>query len=337
MPPFHCQASVDKGERANPYQQSQAAGPNAEVPPSMPNMQQPNTIPFRPTGRKRALLVGCNYKGSSFALNGCINDALCVRHLLKTRFGFQDADIMLLTDDQSDPQKWPTRANMIYQMQMLVWDLRPGDSLFFHFSGHGSQVVDRSGDEVDGKSETICPCDFKLGGMIVDDELNILLVNPLPPGVRLHVVIDACHSGSVMDLEFRAKYKTSRGAYWKQEYAWRPSVYKGTRGGEAFQFGASRDSQTAADTRRLSGSVSTGAATFSFIQAIERNGTGISYLGLLQGMYYTIASLHGGPAPPMGGFMGKLVDGAMDIAGMSGQSPCLCSNVPFDLNRPIAI
>jgi hypothetical protein len=74
-------------------------------------------------------------RGSSFALNGCINDALCVRHLLKTRFGFQDADIMLLTDDQSDPQKWPTRANMIYQMQMLVWDLRPGDSLFFHFSG----------------------------------------------------------------------------------------------------------------------------------------------------------------------------------------------------------
>jgi hypothetical protein len=73
------------------------------------------------------------------------------------------------------------------------------------------------------------------------------------------------------------------------------------------------------------------------VQAIERNGTGISYLGLLQGMYYTIASLHGGPAPPMGGFMGKLVDGAMDIAGMSGQSPCLCSNVPFDLNRPIAI
>lgn len=29
-----------------------------------------------------------------------------------------------------------------------------------------------------------------------------------------------------MDLEFRAKFKPSRGSYWKQEYAWRPSVYK---------------------------------------------------------------------------------------------------------------
>ena len=42
---------------------------------------------------------------------------------------------MMLTDDQASPQQWPTRANMLYQMQMLVWDLRPGDSLFFSFSG----------------------------------------------------------------------------------------------------------------------------------------------------------------------------------------------------------
>lgn len=56
---------------------------------------------------------------------------------------------------------------------------------------------------------------------------------------------------------------------------------QGTAGGEAFQFGAARDSQTAADTAQLSGHVSTGAATFSFIQAIERVGTEISYGRLL--------------------------------------------------------
>ena len=57
---------------------------------------------------------------------------------------------------------------------------------------------------------------------------------------------------------------------------------QGTQGGEAIQFGAARDSQTAADTAALSGHVSTGAATFSFIQAIERAGTNISYGRLLQ-------------------------------------------------------
>ena len=74
-------------------------------------------------------------RGAPFQLNGCINDALCMRHLLKTRFGFADGDIMLLTDDQANPQFWPTRQNMVYHMQLLVWDLRPGDSLFFHYSG----------------------------------------------------------------------------------------------------------------------------------------------------------------------------------------------------------
>lgn len=46
------------------------------------------------------------------------------------------------------------------------------------------------------------------------------------------------------------------------------SCLQGTAGGEAFQFGAARDSQTAADTSQLSGNVSTGAATFAFIQVI---------------------------------------------------------------------
>ncbi len=52
-------------------------------------------------------------RGSSCALNGCINDAHCMAYLLKSKFGFQDADITLLTDDQGNPSRWPTRANML--------------------------------------------------------------------------------------------------------------------------------------------------------------------------------------------------------------------------------
>ena len=67
--------------------------------------------------------------------------------------------------------------------------------------------------------------------------------------------------------------------------------WQGTQGGEAIQFGAARDSQTAADTAQLSGHVSTGAATFAFIQAVERAGTNISYGRLLQ---VSFARLHSG-------------------------------------------
>ena len=54
-------------------------------------------------------------------------------------------------------------------------------------------------------------------GQIVDDELNNWLVNPLPQGVILHCVIDACHSGSVMDLPYRSKIKYGKPV-WKNEY-----------------------------------------------------------------------------------------------------------------------
>lgn len=52
---------------------------------------------------------------------------------------------------------------------------------------------------------------------------------------------------------------------------------KGTSGGTAFQFGACKDSQTAADTNGLSGSAYTGAATYSFIEAVEKYGPQQTY------------------------------------------------------------
>ncbi len=62
---------------------------------------------------------------------------------------------------QPDPRMWPTRQNMFLRFAWLVGEALPGDSLFFSFSGHGSQTVDYSGDEGDGRNETLCPCDFK--------------------------------------------------------------------------------------------------------------------------------------------------------------------------------
>lgn len=87
-------------------------------------------------------------------------------------------------------------------MFWLVQGCQPGDSLVFHYSGHGSQQRNYSGDEADGYDETLCPLDFETQGMIVDDEINETIVKPLPHGVKLHALIDACHSGTVLDLPF---------------------------------------------------------------------------------------------------------------------------------------
>ena len=87
-------------------------------------------------------------------------------------------------------------------MRWLVSGCESGDSLVFHFSGHGVQRLDPSGDEVDGFDEALCPLDFEANGTILDDEINETLVRPLPRGVKLHALVDACHSGTVLDLPY---------------------------------------------------------------------------------------------------------------------------------------
>ncbi|KAK9819981.1 hypothetical protein WJX72_004748 [[Myrmecia] bisecta] len=329
--------------------------------PAQPGMQQTPPAPQgathmhqgRVTGRRKAFSAGCNYAGTSSALNGCINDSKCMVYLLKNRFGFQDEDILLMTDDQADPNLVPTRRNILQGLRWLVQGCQPGDSLFFHYSGHGSQTADYSGDERDRKNETLCPTDYDTAGMIVDDELNELLINPLPQGVRLHAVIDACHSGTVMDLPYSCKTQQGR-VDWATEYSHPTSAYKGTAGGLAIQFGAASDDQTAADTAALSGNVATGAATFSFIQAIEQRGTAIGYGELLHQMHRTLKSMDKGSSGGGGTNIldhlmtnGLSMDGMLvslattAVGGLSGgyskQTPVMSSNEAFDLNMPINI
>lgn len=183
------------------YQQVQPA--QAQPLPLPPNAQVINGVP-RMMGRKKALLIGINYKGTSAALRGCIQDVQNVKQFLMDRYGFVESPqtMVILTDDQTDPWKIPTKQNIMMAMQWLVAGAAPGDSLFVHFSGHGGSVKDKDGDEEDGYDETILPLDFKTAGHIVDDQLHAALVRPLPAGVRLTCLFDSCHSGTALDLPY---------------------------------------------------------------------------------------------------------------------------------------
>lgn len=113
--------------------------PSPSIPPSMPAANSGSP-------RKRALLIGCNYASTpSATLQGCINDASCLRHLLITRFGFPEENIVLLLDTSPYASQWPTRSNILWHASALSSQAQAGDSLFFSFSGHGAQVPDQSG------------------------------------------------------------------------------------------------------------------------------------------------------------------------------------------------
>lgn len=153
-------------------------------------------------GRKKAVLVGINYIGSKNALNGCINDVKNMSRFLNKRFGYSYDDMVILTDDQREMGRIPTKQNIIRAMQWLVRDARPNDSLVFHFSGHGGLTKDLDGDEESGFDDVIYPLDFQQYGHIVDDDMHDIMVRPLPPGCRLTALYDSCHSGTALDLPY---------------------------------------------------------------------------------------------------------------------------------------
>ncbi|KAL6299525.1 caspase domain-containing protein [Sparassis latifolia] len=154
------------------------------------------------TGRRKALCIGINYIGQSEELKGCINDAHNVRRFLCEDYGYQYEDIVVLTDDSSNPRSIPTKENMIEAMQWLVSNAQPHDALFFYYSGHGEQTKDMNGDEQDGYNDVIYPVDFQENGPLVDNMLHDILVKPLPPGCRLTTIFDSCHSGTALDLPY---------------------------------------------------------------------------------------------------------------------------------------
>jgi hypothetical protein len=148
--------------------------------------------------KKNALLVGINdYQGIS-DLQGCINDVTNVRDILKTYFGLRNDEIRVLTDKRA------TKQNILSRLTKMVASAEKGDFLLFHFSGHGSQIRDRTGDELsDHMDELICPYDMNWdNGFITDDMLREIL-SELKDGVSMEILLDSCHSGTgTRDIHF---------------------------------------------------------------------------------------------------------------------------------------
>jgi metacaspase-1 len=136
----------------------------------------------------RALCVGINdYPGSDMDLAGCVNDAADWRAVLETR-GYR-VDSLLDAD--------ATRTRMIEGLRAIVGDATAGDQLVFTFSGHGSWLPDNDRDEPDARDEMMCPHDVMQQQYVLDDDLHQIFMTK-KDGVRLYVISDSCHSGSVV-------------------------------------------------------------------------------------------------------------------------------------------
>lgn len=155
--------------------------------------KKPDTAPIEPAGSgdKYALLVGINrYRPDlDCDLRGCVNDVEHLRTILIEQFNFEPDNIRVVTDERA------THNNII---DRLIWLVDHANSeLVFQYSGHGSQVRDRDGDELnDGLDEILCPHDINWDLPLTDDYLSEIF-KEIPQSSFLTCVIDACHSGSM--------------------------------------------------------------------------------------------------------------------------------------------
>ncbi|MFP4380326.1 MAG: caspase family protein [Candidatus Sumerlaeia bacterium] len=128
-------------------------------------------------------------------LSGCESDARLLQETLIKSMGIPEKNIRMVLGRKAK------RKGILDGLDWLGKVSKPGDSLMFYYSGHGSQVKDENGDEEDGLDEVLCSYDFKfLKGRrgqngIVDDELNEI-INSKFKDREFVAIYDCCHSGT---------------------------------------------------------------------------------------------------------------------------------------------
>ena len=229
---------------------------------------------------RRALLIGINYTGTSSQLYGCINDINNVgSYLYNTR---KYNSFIVLTDNT---RVKPTKANILQAFNTLFTNVRAGDELWFHYSGHGTLLRDTNRDEESGFASCICPLDYQRSGFISDDVIRQMLAERVPKGVKLYIVLDACHSGTGCDLRYKYddnSYLTNKPAsasaplpkkYIPTDWSLKQTSYEFKKyiktNGEVYSISGCQDNQTSADA--FMEGQATGALTFILLSCLRAN------------------------------------------------------------------
>ncbi|MEA5573811.1 caspase family protein [Calothrix sp. UHCC 0171] len=137
--------------------------------------------------RKLALLIGVNSYLKIPALTGCLTDVELQRELLIHRFGFQPSDILCLTDDAAS-------RDLIEKafFEHLASQCKPGDVVFFHFSGYGSRIKSENAlIPVDGFANVE---NNQVANYLLEDTL-LLMLRSLPTE-KVFAVVDASYNAA---------------------------------------------------------------------------------------------------------------------------------------------
>ena len=143
---------------------------------------------------KRALTIGINDYPNA-PLHGCVRDA--------ESWGVFFRDVAKFDRVKTLLNRKAKLASVTREIRAMLEVSGPGDVVRLTYSGHGTRVPDKSGEEADGFDEAWVLYD----GIWLDDQVADLLAE-IPAGVDFAIVNDSCHSGT----SSRALVQTARGA-----------------------------------------------------------------------------------------------------------------------------
>jgi len=131
-------------------------------------------------------------------LRGCVNDVETYRYILINYYGFHPDNIRVLVDYRAEEDA------IIGHMEWLA--ARVNSYLVCTFSGHGSEIRDRNGDELKGDMDQfLCAHDLNWDNIkLIDDKIGEIF-DKVPESSKLTFFVDACHSES-MSRSFMSRF-----------------------------------------------------------------------------------------------------------------------------------
>lgn len=154
--------------------------------------------------KRFALCVGINEYEDISGLSGCVNDAKFMAANLEERGGWEPADVTVLLDSQA------TKAAIRGAISNAAAQAISGDTFVYQHSSHGGQFHDTTGDLITnetGKATFLCVYDedyYDNTTAYNDYEIADDLA-AFPSGVKVAVIVDACHSGGLFKSRAAAR------------------------------------------------------------------------------------------------------------------------------------
>lgn len=149
------------------------------------------------SGEVYVVICALDYKQTSNPLS-CSIDGRNMEQLVQS-CGIPPQNITAMYDEQC------TKESVSDLVRQVGAKCGPDDYFIFYYSGHGTNLQDVSGDEEDGQDEAFCfvtpDGQINFDSCMSDDDFAALMTEALDPDVKIIILTDCCHSGTIADFD----------------------------------------------------------------------------------------------------------------------------------------